>query len=192
MVRNRPDSTVQEQRDEYDPYKFDRPRGVLTERDRKYLCGVSDVEPKSHHERRVREEIRGRVLHANLDYAILAYNLSERDRDLIRDKSPRFLTSRKHQIAFQLFAGGYNYGTLQSVVELGVKRGMWRDGYDADVEVDFDVRFDPSTGVPDATMENVDEAVKQSSKRQLRDMLYSGIITDEEFAEEIQRRRSTE
>lgn len=192
MARNRPDSAVQEQRDEYDPYKFDRPRGVITERDRKYLCGVSDVEPKSHHERRVREEIRERVLHANLDYAILAYNLSERDRDLIRDKTGRFRDAAKHQIAFQFFANGYNYGMFHRPIELGVKRGMWRDGYDVDVDVEFDVRFDPSTGVPDETMENVDETVEQSSKKQLRDMLYSGIITDEQFAEEIQRRKSSE
>lgn len=61
----------------------ERPRGVLTEADRRYLTGVSDLEPQSHGERRARERIRERIINAFLDFRIIDRHLEDRDRKRI-------------------------------------------------------------------------------------------------------------
>lgn len=67
----------------------DRDRGILSERDRKFLRGDSDVEPKSDRERKVREDIRGRIFHGMVDFSLIFRCLEERDREQIFDFSDR-------------------------------------------------------------------------------------------------------
>jgi hypothetical protein len=66
---------------DYSPENPDRPRGFLTERDRKYLTDKSDIEPYSQHERDVRRDIRRRTWQALLDLTLVAERMDTRDRD---------------------------------------------------------------------------------------------------------------
>ena len=64
----------------------DRERGFLSKRDREYLLGKSDIEPKSAHERNVRRAIRERVRSAFLDFTLVMDELRDDDRELIFDQ----------------------------------------------------------------------------------------------------------
>lgn len=64
----------------------DRDRGFLTEADRRYLHGESDLDHQSHGERRARERIRNRLLNALYDMAIVFESLEDRDRDQVFKK----------------------------------------------------------------------------------------------------------
>lgn len=69
---------------EQDPYKADRPRGVLSKRDRRYLIGESDdIEPHSQRERNVRVDIRERLWNALLDFVIIRDRMQDRDLDQV-------------------------------------------------------------------------------------------------------------
>ena len=63
-----------------------RPRGFLTEADRRYLLGTSDLEPRSHGERRARERIRNRFFNALLDFVLVEEHLADRDREQVFEK----------------------------------------------------------------------------------------------------------
>jgi hypothetical protein len=56
-----------------------RPRGILNERERRYLLGQTDIEPRSQPERDIRATIRTRVKHAIYDFALLFDQLEDRD-----------------------------------------------------------------------------------------------------------------
>lgn len=65
--------------DELDPLNADRDRGILTKRERRYLLGESDIEPKSQGERAVRQSIRNHLTHAILDFWLLHSDMESRD-----------------------------------------------------------------------------------------------------------------
>lgn len=56
-----------------------RTRGILNRREREYLLGQSDIEPRSPDERAIRATIRQHVRHAFLDFYILLEELEDRD-----------------------------------------------------------------------------------------------------------------
>jgi hypothetical protein len=56
-----------------------RERGFLTEPDRRYLRGTSDVEPRSQNDRRTRQRIRDRTYHALLDFMLVFESMEDRD-----------------------------------------------------------------------------------------------------------------
>ena len=60
-----------------------RPRGLLNERERRYLLGVADIEPKSQTERDIRATIRTRLRHAIYDLSLLFARLEGRDLDQV-------------------------------------------------------------------------------------------------------------
>ena len=62
-----------------------RPRGILNERERRYLLGDADVEPKSQTERDIRATIRNRLRHAVYDFSLLFSHLEDRDIDQVFD-----------------------------------------------------------------------------------------------------------
>lgn len=80
-----------------------RPRGILTEADRRYLTGQSDITPRSHGERRARERIRERIVNAFLDLSLIERHLEERDRKLIFDV---FDSNKLHPDDSRLYGGG--------------------------------------------------------------------------------------
>lgn len=56
-----------------------RPRGILNERERDYLLGKADIEPRTQTERDIRATMRTRVRHAIYDFALLFDHLEDRD-----------------------------------------------------------------------------------------------------------------
>lgn len=56
-----------------------RPRGLLNERERRYLLGQTDIEPHTQPERDIRATIRNRLTHAIYDFALLFDHLEDRD-----------------------------------------------------------------------------------------------------------------
>jgi len=56
-----------------------RPRGILNERERRYLRGEADIEPQSQTERDIRATIRTRLRHALFDFALLFDHMENRD-----------------------------------------------------------------------------------------------------------------
>lgn len=80
-----------------------RPRGILTEADRRYLTGQSDIKPRSHSERRARERIRERTVNAFLDLSLIERHLEERDRKLVFDV---FDSNKLHPDDSRLYGGG--------------------------------------------------------------------------------------
>ena len=62
-----------------DPENPERPRGILSPRDRRYLLGESDTEPETQKERNIRATIRERLRHAIMDFVLLYESLDERD-----------------------------------------------------------------------------------------------------------------
>lgn len=64
-----------------------RPRGILNERERRYLREEAEIEPRSQTERDIRATIRTRVRHALFDFALL-FDYME-DRDLAQVFDPR-------------------------------------------------------------------------------------------------------
>lgn len=69
-----------------DTMASDRERGFLSKRDRRYLQGESDIEPKSAQERNVRRDIRERTRNAFVDFTLLEDTLREDDREQIFDR----------------------------------------------------------------------------------------------------------
>lgn len=62
-----------------------RPRGLLNERERRYLLGQSEIQPKSQPERDIRATIRERLTHAVYDLALLFDTLDDRDLNQVFD-----------------------------------------------------------------------------------------------------------
>ena len=56
-----------------------RPRGLLNERERRYLLGLTEIEPRSQPERDIRATIRNRLRHGIYDVALLFDQLEDRD-----------------------------------------------------------------------------------------------------------------
>jgi phosphopantothenate synthetase len=70
----------------HQPEEVDRPRGILSPRDREYLLGEADIEPTSQAARNVRAAIRERLENAILDFTLLFQHLEERDREKVFDE----------------------------------------------------------------------------------------------------------
>jgi hypothetical protein len=59
------------------------PQAALTQLEREYLKGESDIEPGTQQARNTRSRIRGRMVRAVLDFALAKQHLARRDIDLI-------------------------------------------------------------------------------------------------------------
>jgi len=62
-----------------------RPRGILNERERRYLRGEAEIEPRSQTERDIRATIRTRLRHALFDFALLFDHMADRDINQVFD-----------------------------------------------------------------------------------------------------------
>jgi len=81
----------------------DRDRGILTQGDREYLAGESDIEPKSQSERNARSRIRKRVRNGLLDFQYLANPELFDERDLTQvwqyeDESGKLVTLSSYHL----------------------------------------------------------------------------------------------
>jgi hypothetical protein len=84
---------------EFTAYDVDRPRGILSTEDRKFLLGETDYSTSASARRR-RQKIRERVTHAMLDFQVLEY-LEARDRNQI------FAGEERRSLLASGFSGGF-------------------------------------------------------------------------------------
>jgi hypothetical protein len=184
--------TDKEMREELDPLRPDRPRGILTEADRKYLINHpdSEIQPRTHGERRARERIRQRVMHAILDFRLLAEYLEARDRDRIfrdghdqgdgeRKQMRRVSSSIADVIAFvyshydhpEIFAK-----IVKSGIELAFRYEGWRGEASVAIEAE---RTDPIPELPEVAKElGVSES---EADHPLVQLYHQGKLTEEEL-----------
>lgn len=179
--------------DELSPLNPDRPRGVLTKRERRYLIGESDIEPGTQDERSIRQSIRTHVMHSILDFTILYQALEERDRDrILKDGGdmgvvPWVSNSLDDMIAFiyqtndhpELFAGR---------VEGGVTHAVTRDGWFADVEVDVKVTRSKKTSDVHDRLNS--DGVESVTRQELETLFRAGRIDGEEFMQLMGKKRT--
>jgi hypothetical protein len=178
-------------RDPLDPANLTRPRGVLTEADRKFLTGRSEIEPASHSARTARRRIRERLRHAILDFSILHTQLEDRDLTQAFDEEStgsRWIRDTAPDIIGTL-SKYYGEEELENIIETGMQKSLRHGGSFSKVSVDIEI-----TGVPveDAIERIPQEDVEDLSIPDLRDLLLNGSITDERFAELVQNRRDSQ
>ena len=156
------DKNGKEVRDELDPLRVDRPRGILTEADRKYLTNHpdSEIEPRTHGERRARERIRQRVIHAILDFRILAEYLEDRDRERIfraqrTEGDPvRYVASSIVDVITFLYLYEDHSEIFAQSVKTGIERAFRYEGWLGEAEVVIDAeRTEPLPELPEVARE---------------------------------------
>jgi hypothetical protein len=87
-----------------------RPRGILNERERRYLLGQADIEPRSQTERDIRATIRTRLRHALFDFALLFDHMADRDISQVFD--PRAEDSGAMRTAIENTIGFFYRATI--------------------------------------------------------------------------------
>jgi len=87
-----------------------RPRGILNERERRYLRGEADIESRSQTERDIRATIRTRLRHALFDFALLFDHMADRDISQVFD--PRAEDSGAMRTAIENTIGFFYRATI--------------------------------------------------------------------------------
>ena len=119
-----------------------RPRGILNERERRYLMGTADIEPRSQTERDIRATIRNRFRHAIYDWALLFSHLDDRDMEQVVD--PRAETVADLRTAFEDALGLFYRATVDfhppfhQLAQEGIRRAE-ETYFDRYVNVTLDV-----------------------------------------------------
>ena len=184
------DSEDDDHRPELDPWRLDRPRGLLTEADREYLSGTSDLEPQSHGERRARERIRRRVKHALLDFEILFYCLEDRDIEQIYEQPDRVFqavsSATPEFIGFLVRRTGEKM--FDREVKKGVTRYLEREGWFADVDVSIKINY--RARIDEAAERVPEEDVEELTVSDLRLLERADVIDKDRLEELADKRRS--
>lgn len=205
------DMVTEEEQYRYHPYYVDRPDAMLTQRERRYLAGESDIEPKSQEERGIRQAIRDRVRESILDFRILREQLEERDREKIFSKTvgvgtnpeefyertssspaeippgevgeidPGWVTGSATDMIAFLYLQIDNPRTFSSKVEEAISRAARSAGYDARVDVDIDLEIGESIDEIHERLEQ--EGVEGVNARELRLLRDAGKIERMEYHE---------
>lgn len=133
---------VDESSDVENPH-LNRERGILTDSDRSYLLGLSDIEPSSQSERNTRARIRKRVQHALIDFTLLVENLEERDLDQIL-KASNLDSENQERLNEALvdvvaLVSRTEHPPRQVLYEKGLERALRRKGLAADVDIDINI-----------------------------------------------------
>jgi hypothetical protein len=87
-----------------------RPRGILNERERRYLRGEADIKSRSQTERDIRATIRTRLRHALFDFALLFDHMADRDISQVFD--PRAEDSGAMRTAIENTIGFFYRATI--------------------------------------------------------------------------------
>ena len=195
----------------YHPYYKDRPQGVLTQREREYLAGESDIEPKSDDERKIRQQIRDRVREGILDFRILFDHLEERDRNMIfsaevdtdtvpdefyrrSSSGPSDIPPRELETVETGWVGGAsthmigfifqhydNHRAIENKIEDALQNAIYHRGFDSEVEVSINVDITEDLDSIESRLEQ--EGPTGLTARGLRALKDAGRITDVEHAE---------
>lgn len=119
-----------------------RPRGILNERERRYLLDHADIAPKSQAERDIRATIRERVTHAIHDFALLFGALEDRDIDQVfdprQDDVAEFRTAIEDTLGFVYRATINFHPPFQYLAKEGIQRAE-EQHFDRHVKATIDV-----------------------------------------------------
>lgn len=171
------------------PGNPDRPRGILTRRERRYYLGQSDIEPGTQAERSIRQSVREHLTHSILDFTILYQQLEARDLDAVMSATveidgENMPTAYAHRSATDMIAFLWRhvdneYGFERQVIQ-GIERAVQHAGWSARVDVDIDVKLQEPTGDIRSRLE--DRGPEAVSATELRTLLDAGEITALEHA----------
>jgi hypothetical protein len=145
------------------PEETDRPRGILSSRDREYLLGKADIESQSQAARNIRAAIRERLENAILDFTLLFRHLEPRDRERVFDElaggSPQDpdhhvpIQGIVHTIAIcymeHPMASRFVSTVRRGLEEVAEKRGEFRD-------IEVSITFEPELNI-DRLEQRLDE-----------------------------------
>ena len=185
----------------FDPrYDFDAP-GILTEKQRQYLLGDSDIESGSQHERTIRSRIRERTGNILQDIEILSIGLEDRDIDQISsqitddnsiswDPYSRMGTIvgfllRIHE-GLEMYYERDNIDSekfeerMEHVMSGAIQYALQKEGYHAGVscEVNIDAK----------SVDELDNDINSLSEEKLFSLYMSEQISHDEYIEEIEKR----
>ena len=179
--------------DELDPMNADRDRGVLTKRERRYLLGESDIEPKTQGERAVRQSIRNHLTHAILDFSILHYEMQSRDLSAIfesggspnskQDDVLRLHTATPHMIALLYRQYGSEY-TLERFIEDAIERERERTGDPVIADVSITVHEDRAAEIEYHLQYGNYDAIEP---RDIEHLWRNDRLTDAEYLNTVER-----
>jgi hypothetical protein len=177
--------------DSLDPFDAERPRGILTKRERKYLLGESDIDPNSPSERSVRQSIRRHLIHTMLDFPLIYREMSDRDLNTVftttagatDDQRPPVQATAADLIALLYRAYGSEY-RLERLVKDGIEREAAERGEPVHARVSIDLFPDEVAEIKQRFDEQGVEAV---SHRDLGELWEAGHLTDDEFIETMGR-----
>lgn len=119
-----------------------RPRGILNERERCYLLGQADIEPRSQTERDIRATMRTRVRHTIYDFALLFTHLENRDIEQVFDSRAddvgEFRTGIEETLGFFYRATINFHPPFQYLAKEGIQRAE-QTHFDRHVKATIDV-----------------------------------------------------
>lgn len=127
--------------------------GLVSSKQRKYLIGESDIEPKSQRERQMRSEIRKRLRNALRDFEIVRNELPERDWNKlaaeIREDDAGGSPLRNGlywAVALSLRFGSLTGDDMETVVDEGVLRSDPEIfAVESDIDVSRGSNYEPGT-----------------------------------------------
>ncbi|WP_158056007.1 hypothetical protein [Halorussus halophilus] len=131
----------------------DRPRGILSEADRDYLCGEKEYKHAQSEANR-RQEIRERITNGLEDFILLWVLLDERERTKIFEEmgDNRLKDSLAGMVAFTYLGLDQDADRLEDIIENGVyfgsnidESGRWA-GEAIDVDASIDIEYNPDVG----------------------------------------------
>ena len=173
--------------------------GVLSETQRKYIDGFSDVEPGSAHERTVRSRIRERMINGVRDFRWLALKLEDRDiKQAAENPSIHGDTigpeiGRALELLLRLKYYSEDEGTestefiewmesnlMSAIGQVYVKDGRFVENVEVDISVTLGDEMSESDDLGSLSMV------------ELAQMNNSGELSDRRFMEELMKRDETE
>lgn len=127
-----------------------RPRGILSQTDREYLCGQKEYKHAQSEANR-RQKIRERISNGLQDFSMIWWLLNADERDQIFDEmdSETLFECLSGMIAFSYLGLGKDDDRLEEVVNRGVYLGANYDPTDrsmgkaTDVNTSIDIEYDP-------------------------------------------------
>lgn len=109
------------------PSDVSRPRGIFGRRDREYLLGELDVEPRTQRDREIRSDIRERMWNGMLDMVLLYENAERRDIEQVFDVKSGSGESIQRRAAIQ--------STLALIWDVAEGMGPDTDDFESMLEV---------------------------------------------------------
>lgn len=170
----------------------DRPRAILTKRERKYYLQGDVVEEKSQAERSLRQNVRERLVHAIADMSIIAHRMEQRDIDrafhgkleigsaeeTISGNDVRLSATDMVTFAFRR---DDDTAAFERTVERALERAAVVAGYDAQATVDIDMELSEPLDDIEQRLEN--EGTDAVSFGDLRALHDGGRLSRVEHAE---------